>query len=168
MKGIETSGRNITSDTQQASLGSQAQSQSEALRASINIQGFSLTIDALIPVTNDTPPEGMTEFILISRVWLKQSLVSPQWGNGRDQVRINPRNVLLLGRSEIQADTCESLDTWSLSPVSEICPKHSVTHSPFSFNPISHGNMMQAKQVEIKITLSLIFYLNASRIQPAR
>lgn len=78
-------------------------------------------------------------------------------------MRINPRNVLLLGRSEIQADTCGSLDTWSLSPVSEICSTHSITHCSFSFNPICHGNKMQAKQVEIKITLSLIFYLNASR-----
>lgn len=50
MEGIETSERNVTSDTQLAGLGYQAQGKSEALVDGINIQVFLITIEALIPV----------------------------------------------------------------------------------------------------------------------
>lgn len=49
MEGIESSERNVASDTQLPGLGYQAQDKSEALIDGINIQVFLITIEALIP-----------------------------------------------------------------------------------------------------------------------
>lgn len=69
-------------------------------------------------------------------------------------------------QKEIQADTCASLDTWSLSLVSKICPRHSITHCSFSFNSAVEEIRCKLSRWELN-SVSFTFYLNASRIQPA-
>lgn len=49
MESIETSERNVTSDTLLAGLGYQTQGKSKVLIDSIDIQDFLITIEALIP-----------------------------------------------------------------------------------------------------------------------
>lgn len=70
-------------------------------------------------------------------------------------------------QKEIQANIHASLDTWSLSPVSEICPRHSITHGSFSFNPAVKEIRCKLSRWELK-SISLTLYWNASRLQPAR
>jgi hypothetical protein len=88
-------------------------------------------------------------------------------GNGRDRVKINQRNVLLWRSERDIGDICVSLDTRSLSLVSEICPGHSIAHCFLFFKAAVKKIRCKLSRWELE-SKSLIFYLNASKIHQTR